>query len=44
MVRELYGSTNAADFGPLALKALRQKMIDAGKSRKYINKLMAIKA
>jgi integrase len=42
MVKELYGSTNAADFGPLAMKAIRQRLIDAGHSRKYINKLMAI--
>jgi integrase len=42
MIREMYGSTKAADFGPLALKAIRQRMIDTGKSRKYINKLMAV--
>ncbi len=32
----------AAEFGPLALKALRQKLIDAGHSRGYINKVVAI--
>ncbi|VTU01492.1 catalytic phage domain protein : Integrase, catalytic core, phage domain protein OS=Rhodopirellula sallentina SM41 GN=RSSM_06627 PE=4 SV=1: Phage_integrase [Gemmataceae bacterium] len=37
LVRELYGHTPAREFGPLALKALRQKMIDAGWSRKLIN-------
>ena len=42
MLKETYGHTRAADFGPLALKAFRQRMIDAGHSRKYINKLTAI--
>jgi hypothetical protein len=37
LVRELYGHTPAREFGPLALKAVRQKMIDAGWSRKLIN-------
>lgn len=36
-VRALYGRTNAADFGPLALKAVRDRMIQAGNSRRYIN-------
>ena len=30
IVRELYGRTNANEFGPLALKAVRQRMIDNG--------------
>lgn len=38
LVCELYGRTNANDFGPLALKAVRQKMLDNGWSRGYINK------
>lgn len=50
MLVELYGSTRAADFGPLALRALRDKMIgttrrwsydrgaDKTLSRTYINK------
>lgn len=38
IVRELYGRTTANDFGPLALKAVRQRMIDNGWSRGYINK------
>jgi hypothetical protein len=42
MVRKSYGRTSAADFGPLALKALRQKLINMGHSRNYINKLIAI--
>jgi integrase len=37
LVKELYGRTPAADFGPRALKALRQKMIQAGWTRKLIN-------
>jgi integrase len=37
LVRELYGHTPATEFGPLALKALRQKMIEAGWNRKLIN-------
>ena len=36
-VRRLYGSTPAAQFGPLALKAVRQAMVDAGWSRNYVN-------
>ncbi len=39
---QLYGSTNAVDFSPLKFKAVRQSLIDAGLSRPYINKLMAI--
>jgi integrase len=38
LLRETYGDTDAAEFGPLGLKVLRRKMIDAGHSRKYINK------
>lgn len=37
MLRETYGRTAAAEFGPLALKALRERMIAAGWSRKYVN-------
>jgi hypothetical protein len=36
-VRRLYGHTSAADFGPLALKAVREKMIAAGLCRSTIN-------
>lgn len=39
---ELYGTTLAVDFGPLKLKSFRQTLIDAGHSRRYINKLTAI--
>jgi integrase len=36
-LRELYGTTAAAEFGPLRLKAVRQKMIDASLSRGVVN-------
>lgn len=36
-VRRLYGQTPAAEFGPLALKAVRQEMIQAGLCRTSIN-------
>ncbi|QEG27848.1 site-specific tyrosine recombinase XerD [Gemmata obscuriglobus] len=37
-VRELYGHTPAREFGPKALTAVRQQMIDAGLSRTLINR------
>ena len=37
-LKRLYGTTPAADFGPLALQAVRQAMIDAGAVRTSINK------
>lgn len=37
LVRELYGFTPAREFGPKALKAVRQKMVEVGWSRKLIN-------
>ena len=37
LVRELYGHTPAREFGPLALKALRQQMIETGWNRKLVN-------
>jgi integrase len=36
-VRELYGHTPAKGFGPLALKAVRQKFIAAGWCRRSVN-------
>lgn len=36
-LRELYGHTLAKDFGPLSLKAAREKMIDAGLCRGVVN-------
>jgi len=38
----LYGRELAASFGPVKFKAVRQTLIDAGHSRPYINKLIAI--
>jgi integrase len=37
VVKELYGTTRAIDFGPLALKSCRQRMIDKNWSRSYTN-------
>ncbi|MGP0068794.1 MAG: tyrosine-type recombinase/integrase [Isosphaeraceae bacterium] len=37
-IRQLYGTSPATEFGPMALKKVRQAMIDAGRSRKLINK------
>jgi integrase len=37
VIKELYGHTAARDFGPLALKACRNKMIALNWSRNYIN-------
>jgi integrase len=37
-IKSLYGRQPAIEFGPLALKAVRQTMIEADHSRKYINK------
>ncbi len=37
-VRRLYGRTLARDFGPLALKSVRQMMIEADLSRGVINR------
>ncbi len=37
-VRKLYGHTQAANFGPLCLKACRQMMIESGWERESINK------
>ena len=36
-VNTWYGKEQANDFGPLALKSVRQKMVDDGLSRRYIN-------
>ena len=36
-LRALYGPTPAADFSPLKLKAVRQRMIDAGLCRGVVN-------
>ena len=39
-LRELYGRTAAADFGVLQFKALRQKFVDEGLARSFINASM----
>ena len=36
--RQMYGSTPASEFGPRALKNVRQAMIDSGRARKSINR------
>src|SRR5262249_14655203 len=36
-LKELYGRTQATAFGPLALRAVRQKMVDSGLCRKVVN-------
>jgi hypothetical protein len=36
-IRELYGREPATEFGPLALKAVREKMVQEGWCRKYVN-------
>ncbi len=41
-VRQLYGSTSAADFGPKSLKAVRQHMVDADLSRGVVNRRVGI--
>jgi integrase len=40
-LRALYGSTFARDFGPVALKAVRQSMVDAGLARRTVNQRTA---
>ena len=37
-VRQLYGATPAAAFGPRALKNVREAMVAAGRARKSVNK------
>jgi integrase len=37
-LRALYGDSLAADFGPLALKAVRQRMVESGLCRQLVNK------
>jgi ABC-type nitrate/sulfonate/bicarbonate transport system substrate-binding protein len=37
-LKELYGDSLSNDFGPLALKAVRQRMIDKGWCRSNVNK------
>jgi integrase len=37
LLKTRYGRTPAIEFGPLALKSLRQLMIDQGQARRYVN-------
>lgn len=37
VVKPLYGRAPASEFGPLALKAVRERLIEAGHCRKHIN-------
>jgi len=39
-LKDWYGPTVASEFGPLALKAVRERMVDDGLSRTYINALV----
>jgi integrase len=41
LVRKHYGDKQVAEFGPLALKALQGRMIEARHSRRYINDQMS---
>lgn len=40
-LRAMYGSTLASDFGPIALKAVRQSMVEAGLARITVNQRVA---
>ena len=42
ILKELYGDTAAEEFGPLAFRAIQQKLVDQGGSRSTINKLGSI--
>jgi len=37
LLRDLYGHTPAVEFGPLAMKAVREKMIERNWNRKLVN-------
>ena len=38
-LRQLYGDAKASQFGPLALKAVRQRMVDIGWCRNVVNRM-----
>ncbi len=40
LLRELYGKTNPAEFGPQQFKAVREKLVAEALSRTYINAVM----
>lgn len=37
ILRQMYGPTPVAEFGPLSLKAVRQAFVDDGQARSYVN-------
>ncbi|MDA1052843.1 MAG: recombinase XerD, partial [Planctomycetota bacterium] len=37
LLRRLYGDSPVRDFGPLALKMVRRRMVEAGQARSYVN-------
>jgi integrase len=37
-LKEMFGTTPAADFGPMRLKLVRQRMVDSGLSRGVVNR------
>lgn len=39
VLRQLYGSTPANDFGPLAYQAIQQHLVQADNARSYVNRL-----
>jgi integrase len=39
-VKALYGTTPASEFGPLALKAVREQLVARGYARKHVNQLV----
>lgn len=41
VLRRTYGYTRAVDFGPLALKTIREKLLAPGHCRKYVNEQVA---
>ncbi|MBW3600273.1 MAG: site-specific integrase [Planctomycetes bacterium] len=41
-IRRTYGRVQAADFGPLALKALQRELVEMGLSRSYINQNVGV--
>jgi len=42
LLRQLYGTTPAVAFGPLALRAIQGSLIDTGRARVYINTLCGV--
>jgi integrase len=40
-LKQLYGDTTAREFGPIALKAVRQSLVDSGLCRRTVNQRLA---